>query len=379
MFSYWEKQSLFHFDALVVGSGITGLSTAITLAERRPQWKIAILERGIIPAGASTRNAGFACIGSFTEILDDLGNMAEQRVVSLVKMRLDGLRLLRKRLGDERLGYHQNGSYELIADGQIHLLDGLEAINRLLRPVLLADAFSLSEGKRAAFGFDQTAASALIENHLEGELDAGQMIAALMDMAGRYGIRLFGGCKVSSLEERANGVEIKVKPALQDDPLVFRAAVVAVCTNAFTSELLSDVPLKPGRGQVLITEPVKNLPFKGVFHFDRGYYYFREIDGRVFFGGGRNLDFAGETTTEPALNARIQQDLEEKLRRVVLPGREVAIASRWAGIMAFGDEKYPYIKRQSSRIFVGVRLGGMGIAIGSEVGRMVAQEITGEH
>lgn len=101
MFSYWEKQSLLSFDVIIIGGGITGLSTAISLREKDARLKIAVLERGIIPAGASTRNAGFACIGSFTEILDDLENIPEARVLQLIKMRLDGLKLLRKRLGDE--------------------------------------------------------------------------------------------------------------------------------------------------------------------------------------------------------------------------------------------------------------------------------------
>ena len=49
---------------------------------------------------------------------------------------------------------------------------------------------------------------------------------------------------------------------------------------------------------MLITKPIKNLHIKGTFHLDKGYYYFRNIDDRILFGGGRNLDFKTEETTE---------------------------------------------------------------------------------
>ena len=62
MISIWEKESLLSYDAIVVGAGITGLSTAASLKELSPQLNILVLEKGTFPAGASTRNAGCACV-----------------------------------------------------------------------------------------------------------------------------------------------------------------------------------------------------------------------------------------------------------------------------------------------------------------------------
>ena len=72
MFSYWEQQSFFNYDYIIIGAGITGLSTAIELKERQPKATVLVLERGILPTGASTKNAGFACMCSDTELLADL-------------------------------------------------------------------------------------------------------------------------------------------------------------------------------------------------------------------------------------------------------------------------------------------------------------------
>src|SRR5690606_24987797 len=105
------------------------------------------------------------------------------------------------------------------------------------------------------------------------------------------------------------------------------------------------------------------------FHLDEGYYYFRNLDDRILFGGGRNLDFKGEETTSFGETRLIQQRLEDLLRTVILPYTPFEIDLRWSGIMAMGAQKLPIVKPLSDRVFCGVRMGGMGIAIGSIVGR----------
>jgi gamma-glutamylputrescine oxidase len=71
--SYWEiKEYFMDVDLLVVGSGIVGLTTAIFYKEKNPGSKILIVERGMLPSGASAKNAGFASFGSTSEILADL-------------------------------------------------------------------------------------------------------------------------------------------------------------------------------------------------------------------------------------------------------------------------------------------------------------------
>src|SRR5574343_1430185 len=99
--SYWELKHWFaQVDFTIVGSGIVGLHCALALRERFPHRKILILEKGILPQGASTKNAGFACFGSLSEILDDLKSHSEEEVLQLIQKRWSGLQLLRKKLGD---------------------------------------------------------------------------------------------------------------------------------------------------------------------------------------------------------------------------------------------------------------------------------------
>ena len=112
--SFWEKESFFkNIDVAIIGSGIVGLSAALTIKEKTPSVRVVIFERGALPEGASTRNAGFACFGSITELLDDLETHSEDEVFALVEKRYKGLLKLRQRLGDKNLDYKEWGGYEI--------------------------------------------------------------------------------------------------------------------------------------------------------------------------------------------------------------------------------------------------------------------------
>jgi len=61
-YSFWEKYFIAQdTDITIIGSGIVGLSTAISIRERPPHMALKTFERGSVPYGASTKNAGFSC------------------------------------------------------------------------------------------------------------------------------------------------------------------------------------------------------------------------------------------------------------------------------------------------------------------------------
>ncbi|WP_370477308.1 NAD(P)/FAD-dependent oxidoreductase [Tamlana flava] len=364
-FSYWEIKSwLANIDFTVVGSGIVGLNCALQLKSKFPKANIFILEKGILPQGASTKNAGFACFGSLSEILEDLKNHTEEEVFGLVKKRVEGLKLLRQTLGDGKLDYQQLGGYELFTqhDDLLELcLSKKDEINNLLAPIFKSEVFTLKEN---IFKF-KNIKKHYIFNAFEGQLDTGKMMEALLNKAQKKGIKVLNNINVEDFSEDNGSIKIRT------NQFEFSTSKLFVATNGFASQL--NIPnVKPARAQVLITKPIKNLHIKGTFHLDRGYYYFRNIDNRILFGGGRNLDFKTEETTKFAQTDLVQNKLEELLRTTILPNIGFEIDHRWSGIMGVGNQKKAVVKQLSDNVFCGVRLGGMGVAIGSLVGRELA-------
>jgi glycine/D-amino acid oxidase-like deaminating enzyme len=378
MLSFWEKQSFLYYDYLIVGSGIVGLSTASSLIEKEKNAKILVLERGIFPTGASTKNAGFACFGSLTEILADLRTMPAEQVVSLVSERYHGLLGLRKRLGDTQIGFLQYGGYELISEKELPALNKIDSVNDLLFPIFKSKVYAIKNEQIQEFGFDKNFTKSLIFNPYEGQIDTGKMMQSLLRYVQSKGVMILNQCEVTHIEDSHKQATVKVwvRNHLDKEDIAFSARKVIVCTNAFTPQLFPTEDIFAGRGQVLVTEPIANLKIKGTFHFDEGFYYFRNFENRLIFGGGRNIDFQAENTLEIATTPRIMNDLEEKLRMIILPNTSYQIAHRWAGIMAFGNEKKPIVKYHSANIILAVRMGGMGIAIGTQIGKQVLDLIS---
>jgi glycine/D-amino acid oxidase-like deaminating enzyme len=365
-FSYWELKNWFsNVDYTVVGSGIVGLHTALKLRNRFPKSKIIILEKGLLPQGASTRNAGFACFGSLSEIIDDLKTHSEQEVIELVTKRIKGLQLLRKNLGDQAIDYKAFGGYELFLDTDsafyTETLTQLPFINSLLKPLFDKAVFSKEQNP---FGFNGIC-EAVIFNPFEAQIDTGNMMQALLKKAIEKDILILNQQEVLSFDEKDEKVTISTKNT------TFSTKKLLFATNGFAATLTNGA-VKPARAQVLITEPIENLDIKGTFHLDKGYYYFRNINNRILLGGGRNLDFEGETTSDFGQTALIQNHLEKLLKEVILPEQDFKIAHRWSGIMGLGENKNPIVSQISEHVFCGVRLGGMGVAIGSLVGTELA-------
>ena len=366
-YSYWElKQYFTEFDLIVIGAGIVGLSSAISFINKNKKAKILILERGLLPNGASTKNAGFACFGSSSELLDDLSKNNSETVWETVLMRWQGLQILRKRLGDKGIDLNLWGGYELF-DSKENKIKSLEKIKDLNKEIYqhlgLKNCFS--EYPKNNFGFKNT--KGIILNKYEGQIDTGLMMQNLLLLAQKKGITVLNNIEIKAINDLGGKVELKSING------VFKAKKVVVATNGFANELLKINNINPARAQVLITKPISQLKIKGTFHYQEGYYYFRNIKNRLLFGGGRNINLIKEATSEIGLNSKIQNHLEYLLKTMILPNTVFEIEHRWSGIMGVGNEKKPIIKPISNNVIAAVRMGGMGIAIGSKVGEIVSK------
>ncbi|HQQ94826.1 MAG TPA: FAD-dependent oxidoreductase [Bacteroidia bacterium] len=368
--SYWEIRRYFDtWDLVVIGAGIVGLSTALSYRRLKPKSKILVLERGTWSQGASTKNAGFACFGTIGELLDDLSkDPSGQSVWETVRLRWEGLKLLRKRLGDKAIDFRPYGGYELFKghsefeQAQEHL----EFFNRQMKEVTgIRQCFDVAPVFRGLKGF-----RAMIRNSHEAQLNSGAMMLALEQLTRKHGIEILNGLNVLNIKDQNNFVDIETPYGL------FKANSLVVATNGFANQLLQGLDLKPARAQVLVTSVIPSLKLRGAFHLDRGYYYFRNIDQRILLGGGRNLDPKTEECDAFGLNNLIHQELDNLLQNHILPAHPYTIAQRWSGIMGMGHGKKPILKWTSQNVLAVVRMGGMGIAIGSKIADMAATELS---
>ncbi len=368
--SFWEKETYFNdIDFLVIGAGITGYSCALNIRKSHPKAKILIIERGFLPTGASSKNAGFACFGSATELIDDLSHIEESKVWETFAMRWKGLQNLREIIGDNDLDLQNNGSWDLITENEkIISKETIEKISYLnenaQRITKIKNVYSIEDDISNKFGFSNVLTS--FHNKLEGQINTGKMIQKFHKIAAENNILCLFGIEALNLNDADKSCTIETSIG------ELNAKKVAICTNGFAKQFLPQEDVLPARAQVLITKPIPELKLKGTFHYQQGYYYFRNINNRILLGGGRNLDIKGETTTGFASTSTIQNALKNLLNNVIAPNNNYEIDYSWSGIMGVGKSKKPIIKNISKNVAVGVRMGGMGVAIGSLVGEEIS-------
>ena len=343
------------YDLVVIGGGIIGTSAAIEYQQRHPSHAVLVLERTAPPAGASMRNAGFACIGSLSEIAYDINLMGADRARDLVQRRWAGLQRLRERCGDDAIGFEENGGHEIFTTNH-PALERLDEVNELLLPVFEHTMFERADHLCDQLGFSNV--QAMVRTPFEGTINSGLLVQRLWTIAQDVGItfQITEARDVQSADTHAH---------ITTNNGRIEARKVVIATNAFPLGPSTDIT--PGRGQILVTSPVRGLPLRGSFHMDEGYVYFRNVGDRVLLGGGRNLAFAEEETTEFGTTGVIQHYLEDLLRTTILPGQAFSVDYRWSGIMGFRPDKQPlieHIQPHTMRVF---GCNGMGVALGSTV------------
>lgn len=374
--SFWE-QSAFYApkEVIVVGAGLQGLWCAYALKKAHPAMSLLVLERAPVSYGASTRNAGFACFGSPTELLCDARNMGEAEMLRIAAMRYKGIRQIQQVFTAAQTGFIPCGGYECLRNDLQpvqEVYDRLDWLNHSLQCITgTSRVFSIANDQLQAQGlkgFD-----ALIYNPLEASLHSGKLVQSLLQRVREMGVEVLTGISVTGYTSGSRGIELQTGQQLR-----FTAQQALFCTNAFTGSLFPSAGITPGRGQIVLTDPIEGLSLNGTFHFDEGYYYFRNLGNRILLGGARNKAFEAETTTEIAVSPAIQAALEQFLAQHFSTASPITIQQRWAGIMAFTKDKQPVMQQVDAGCWIVSACNGMGVALAPVIAEEVAEAVRRE-
>ncbi|MCW9707601.1 NAD(P)/FAD-dependent oxidoreductase [Fodinibius salsisoli] len=356
--SFWEEETFLQpYDLIIVGAGIVGLSSALFYKQEHPSARVAVLERGVFPKGASTRNAGFACIGSIGEHLADLQKTSEENIKARIVRRYRGLELLKQTLGEEAINYDPCGGYELFtSDSKFKIVASkIDRFNRWMEELL---------DEKEVYTSQKLEGYPVIYNRLEGALHPGKMMQALVQKALHAGIEIRWNTRVQAIDKEGSLVGTNSSK--------FSTRKVLLATNGFTRRLLPKLEVTPARGYVLVTNAQEQMPWQGTFHHDRGYIYFRNIGDQLLIGGARNMAQKEEETDVFGVNASIKNHLIDFTSKVLGLPDGWTIEEEWSGIMGFTPTKAPVVQQLAEHSYVAAGLSGMGIAIGMEVGQQAA-------
>ena len=357
-------------EIVVIGSGITGLSAALSLAEAGRE--VVVLEASTPGWGASSRNAGF--IGrtlkhSFGRLLEHFGKhyavrvyremaLAYQAVFDLVEHRAMKCHLQRcgRFMGATAPSHYEYMARELELR-RTHLCEDYEMIARA--------------EQRREIGSDLFYGGAVIPDM--GSIHPGLYQLELLDRARQAGAIVLAQTPVLGLKTARNEVEVCTAWG------VTVADHVVVATNGYTGPATPWLRRRvvPFSGYMLATEALPEqtlqelLPNNRTYHdYNHNLTYVRRApdEPRLLMGGFTGVPVNDLSPKRNTLRARLLE---------VFPQLDsVRLSRTWTGSCAGTFDLWPHIG-QRDRVYYAMGYCFAGVPMGTYLGQKIAHRITG--
>ncbi|MGD9582869.1 MAG: NAD(P)/FAD-dependent oxidoreductase [Lysobacterales bacterium] len=356
-------------DVVILGAGITGLSTAIELAERG--YSVAVLEAQRVGWGASGRSGGQIIFGYGCEqakLTRLLGADAARR---LFQWSVEGVRLIDQRVAkyaidcDLRRGHAHAAIKTRQVEELRHFQDELQALGYV--------GTELWDQEQLQQRLATRRYRALLFDPRSGHLHPLNYTLGLARAAQSLGVRIFEDSAVTRID--------------RSDPVVFhtaggqlRAGFGVIAGNAWLSGIAPELEAKImpvgtyiGATEVLGAERARGLIGNDMAVADINFVldYFRlSRDQRLLFGGRVSYS----RLPPPGLKARMRSRMLAVFPELV----DVAIESAWGGYVDISMNRAPHWGRLCPNLYFAQGFSGHGIAATGLAGRVIAEAIVGQ-
>lgn len=344
-------------DVVVVGGGVIGLSTAYQLA-RTGAGQVVLLEREELGSGSTCKSAG----GVRAQFSDTVN-------IELAMRSLEVFRAFPEVFDQE---------IDLEQVGYLFLLDREEDVASFERNVELQRSMGLSsrmvevDEVRALSPLVSTAGLvAGVWSPEGGHCTPESVVQGYARAARAEGVQVIRGCEVTDIVREAD-----VITSVQTSQGAISTGTVVCCAGAWSRPVARmagvDLPVDPVRREILVTEPVPDLPAQVPFtiDFSTSLYFHREGPGLL----------AGMSNPHEEPGYRLERSeewlgmLAEAVDRRVPVLTEVGVASGWAGLYEVTPDHNALIGEAEgvSRFLYATGFSGHGFLQGPAVGEVVA-------
>ncbi|MCS7080764.1 MAG: FAD-binding oxidoreductase [Chloracidobacterium sp.] len=353
------------FDCLIVGGGVAGISAAYALAQLKPLWKLAVVDRRQVGGGATGRNAGFLLAGTADHYAVSVARYGRTTARDVFALTVASHRRIR-----DFLAQHPTVDCDYTPCGSLLLAGTSDEAETLAHSVTLLreDGFDVtfipSDPLRRGF-------HAAIHNPHDAGVHPVKLVRALAAVSRAA---VFEYWPVLGLE--ANQGELLVHGVRG----VLRAVRVLLALNGEAPSFAGFFADKvfPKRGQIFVTAPYGRRLLDKVVYANEGYEYFRQLpDGRFLFGGGRRAFAATEVGTDETPTAAVQSFLESFRDRHFPELANVPVEYRWAGVMGFTRDGLPLMGSLPGyeQAWFTIACHGHGMGFSLEAGRLAARMV----
>lgn len=353
---------------VVVGAGLAGLSTALSLSERGGE-DIVVVDRGEPGEGASGRNGGFVFAGYSLEpeaLAGQIGDADARRMYGWTR---DAVALVARRCAE--LGVETAADGVLLADwfGDDARLDryrrqmstrfgaGLEPVSReRMGEYVRSNRYGAGLLEPGSFHFNPKAYAVAVARRLQAT-----------------GVRVHVATPALSVRRSGGRWRVTVPDA------EFVADRVVLATGGYETRLVPRAhrAIQPIGTYIVVTEPLgerldRVLPghaavYDTRFAFD---YYRRLADRRLLWGGRISIS----DRAPGALRRLMRRDLA----RVFPELADARIDYAWGGWMSYARHQMPILGELEPGLWTALAFGGHGMAPTTLAGEVLAEAIRGD-
>lgn len=321
------------YDIVIIGGGISGLSTAYWLQDSG--MKIAILEKNEIGSGATGRNAGFITCGSIEHFNKMVSKHGIEESLEIWKFSETNLKLLKEHIikdNEDKIGFEHSGSFSLASEESEfeHLKKSAELMkeNGINVEVLDKEAVVKRLGVENFVGgikylddatVNPIALLHLIKDNLKDNVD-------ILENHEVYKVEKGDECLVSTNKGK------------------FRSSAMVYALNGYSQKVdpFFEKKIDPAKAQVLATEKVESF-MEGSCYANSFLDYFRQAKtGEFVIGGFRSSDTSGDM-----LSDYINQDVDDKLIEFIdkyIPKlKNAKVTHKWCGTMGLSFDGQPMV------------------------------------
>ena len=365
-------------DAIVIGAGYTGLSTALAMAERGA--KVVVLEREYAGFGASGRNAGHLTPTIGKDLPTLLRLFGRRRAAGLVRFAEAAVEHVEAAIADRGLECEYQPAGNVLAGVHPGQRPRLERAARAARE-LGAAMRMLDDAELVERGLPRWVACGFLEER-GGVLHPGRYVRALREAAIGAGAHVLESTPVEAVAEGA-AVRVETPRGSASAP------VCVLATNAYTPRLgLLRSAIAPLQVSLFATAPLTAEQRERVgWEGGEGIYTAHEIlesfrltaDGRVV-GGSRHVRWSYGGRPLPDRDPAAEAGLESMLRARFPELTDLAVERCWSGPIAMTLDFLPAIGRagRHGNLLFAIGYNGHGIAQASYAGALVARMALGE-
>lgn len=349
-------------DVVVIGGGIMGLSTAYELARAGVE-RVVLLERDTFGAGSTSKAAGGVRANFSDEINVRLG---QRSLETFERFAVDF---------DQEIDLHQPGYLFLIdSPGDVPTFEANAALQHSLG--VESRMVDVTEAQRLSPLIDPTGLVGALYSPRDGHCTPESVVLGYARAARRAGATLLSGCPATGIDIDGGRIVAVRTPA---GPI---ATSTVVCAAGAWSKQVGEwvgvpLPVEPLRRQIIVTEPVADLPSELPFtiEFGTGFYFHREGAG-LLIGMGEPTDSWGfDLRPDPAWLPTVAEAMERRTPSLA----DVGLARGWAGLYEMTPDHNALIGRSPvvPDFSYATGFSGHGFLMGPAVGEVMRDLVLG--